>query len=136
MVLGGLGGLSGSLVASWWALGAILAHLGPKSQHNIQKVGLRTPLGPHLGAILAPKLTNLAQSELTRCLLEVKLAQVGPKLAQVGSKTAQEGPRCGHAGGLRTPKSAQGPSKRCLGPSQGVQGGTKEAPRRRQGGTG
>ena len=54
IVLGALGGLLGSLVASWWALGAILAHLGPKSQHNIQKVGSQTPLGPpswsHLGA--------------------------------------------------------------------------------------
>ena len=85
MVFGGLGGLLGSLVASWWALGAILAHLGPKSQHNIQKVGSRTPLGPPLGAILGPNLANLAQNELTRCLLEVKLAQVGPKLVQVGS---------------------------------------------------
>ena len=85
MVLGALGGLLGSLVASWWALGAILAHLGPKSQHNIKKL-VRGPLwDPHLGAILGPKLANFAQSELTRYFLEVKLAQVGPKLLQVCS---------------------------------------------------
>ena len=69
MVLGGLGGLLGSLVASWWALGAILALLGPKSHHDIQKVGSRTPLGPpswnHFGAQVgkfSPKLIHKMSS--------------------------------------------------------------------------
>ena len=52
-VFGGpLGGLWGLLVA----LGAILAHLGPKRQDNTKKHRLLEPPPLHLGAILGPKL--------------------------------------------------------------------------------
>ena len=82
----GLVGVSWGLL---WPLGGLLGPSWPTwaPRANItSKKLVRGPLwDPHLGAILEPKLTNLAQSELTRCLLEVKLAQVGPKLVQVGS---------------------------------------------------
>ena len=82
----------GLLGVSWgllWPLGELLGPswptLAPRANITSKKL-VRGPLwDPHLGAILEPKLTNLAQNELTRCLLEVKLAQVGPKLLQVGS---------------------------------------------------
>jgi len=49
----GFGGALGVLGGSWGALGAILAHLGPKSQQNIKKSGSLAPLPPppwsHLG---------------------------------------------------------------------------------------
>ena len=86
----------GLLGVSWgllWPLGGLLGPSwptwAPRANMTSKKL-VRGPLwDPHLGAILGPKLVNFAQSELTRYLLEVKLAQVGPKLVQVGSSRPQ-----------------------------------------------
>ena len=62
-----------------------------------------------------------------------KLDQVGINRLQVRLSSSKVGPSCGQFG-IRILGDLRGP-KQALGPSQGVQGRTKEAPRRHQGGT-
>ena len=60
----------GALGGSWGVLGAILAQLGPKSQHNIKKSGSLAPLGPpswrHLGAQVGPMLGHVWQKSVSK----------------------------------------------------------------------
>ena len=89
MVLGVLGSLGELLGPPGWLLEPSWPTWAPRANITSKKL-IRGPLwDPPLGAILGSKLANLAQSELTKCLLEDKLAKVGHMLAEDGSSWLQ-----------------------------------------------
>ena len=59
-----------ALGGSWGALGAILAHVGPKSQHKFKKSGSLAPLAPfswgHLGAQVGLMLEHVGEKRVSR----------------------------------------------------------------------
>ena len=61
--------------------------------------------------------------------------QYDPKLAPIRLKGRLQRATGPPKTAIGPPKTSQIPPKRCLGPSQGVQGSTREAPGRHRGGT-
>ena len=60
----------GALGGSWGALGVILAHEGPKSQHKFKKSGSLAPRGPpswgHLGAQVGLMLEHVGEKRVSQ----------------------------------------------------------------------